>query len=133
MTGTLAAPTAASTAPAANVVTVPVTTTVTAPTSTYVTSRALEFDEWGRRSSSDYGKLQNCKQWSKWHRALMGNAYEQKCEQVLDLSYVPNPNDPDEIALFSLQQRFMCLVFAKSWLKARPLIFYISTWIHEIE
>ena len=132
-TGTTAAPTAATTTPTATTTTVPVTTTLTEPTLTYVTSRALEFDKGGRQSSSEYGKLQNHKQWSKWHRALMGNAYEHKCEQVLDPSYVPNPNDPGEITLFSLQQRFMCSVFAKSWLKARQLIFYVSTWIHEIE
>ena len=44
----------------------------------------------------------------------MGNACEHKCEQVLDLSYLPNPNDPDKIALFGLQQQFMCSVFAKT-------------------
>ena len=75
---------------------------VTPSTLTYVTSRALEFDEGGRRSSSEHGKLQNHEQWSKWHRAVMGNAYEHKCEEVLDLSYTPNPNDPDKITLFGL-------------------------------
>ena len=113
MTSTPAAPTAASTAPAANTAMVLVTTMVTAPTSTHVTSRALEFDKGGRQSSSDYGKLQNREQWSKWHCALMGNAYKHKCEQVLDPSYAPNPNDPDKIALFGLQQQFMYSVFAK--------------------
>ena len=44
----------------------------------------------------------------------MGNACEHKCEQVLDLSYLPNPNDPDKIALFGLQQQFMCSVFVKT-------------------
>ena len=119
MTGTTAAPTAATTAPLANTTMVPVTTTVTAPTSTYVMSRALEFDKGGRRSSSDYGKLQNHDQWSKRHCALMGNAYEHKCEQVLDPSYAPNPNDPDEIALFGLQQQFMYLVFVKTLVEGK--------------
>ena len=80
---------------------------VTGPTTTHVVLRASEFDKGGRCSSSDCGKLQNREQWSKWHRALMGNAYEHKCEQVLDPSYTPNPSDPDEVALFESQQRFM--------------------------
>ena len=103
MTGTTAASMAATTTPMATTTMVPVTTTLMAPTSTYVMSRALEFDKGGQRSSSDYGKLQNCKQWAKWHCALMGNAYNHKCEQVLDPSYTPNPNDPNKIALFGLQ------------------------------
>ena len=74
--------TAAPTAPTAVTAAAPVA--VTGPTTTYVVSRASEFDKGGRRSSSDHGKLQNREQWSKWHRALMGNAYEHKCEQVLD-------------------------------------------------
>ena len=119
MTGTTAAPTAASTTPTANTATVLVTMTVTAPTSTYVMSRALEFDKGGRQSSSEYGKLQNRKQWSKWHCALMGNAYEHKCEQVLDPSYAPNPNDPDKTVLFGLQQRFMYLVFVKTLVEGK--------------
>ena len=71
----------------------------------YVVSRASEFDKGGRRSSSDYGKLQSREQWLKWHRALMGNAYEHKCEQVLDPGYTPNPSDPNEVTLFESQQR----------------------------
>ena len=43
----------------------------------------------------------------------MGNAYEPKCEQVLDMGYTRNPSDPDEVALFELQQQFMDSVFAK--------------------
>ena len=85
-----------------------------ATASTYVYSRAQEFDKGGRRSSSDYGKFQSREQWPKWHRALMGNAYEHKCEQVLDPSYSPDPNDSDEVELFKSQQRFMYSVFSKT-------------------
>ena len=95
--------TTANTAPTAPTTEVPTATApvaVMGPTTAYVVSRASEFDKGGRRSSSDYGKLQNREQWSKWHRALMGNAYEHKCEQVLDPGYTPNPSDPDEVALF---------------------------------
>ena len=49
----------------------------------------------------------------------MGNAYEHKCEQVLDPSYTPNPSDPDEVALFESQQRFMCSVFAKTLVEGK--------------
>ena len=49
----------------------------------------------------------------------MGNAYEHKCEQVLDPSYTPNPNDPDEIASFGLQQQFMYSVFAKTLVEGK--------------
>ena len=118
-TGTTAAPTAATTTPTATTTTVPVTTTLTEPTLTYVTSRALEFDKGGRQSSSDYGKPQNHKQWSKWHHALMGNANEYKCEQVLDPSYTPNPDNPNKIALFGLQQQFMYSVFAKTLVEGK--------------
>ena len=52
-------------------------------------------------------------------RALMGNAYEHKCEQVLDPSYAPNPSDPDEVALFESQQRFMYSVFAKTLVEGK--------------
>ena len=106
-------PTVMTTTPTATMTTVPVSALVTAHTTMYVTSCAVEFDKGGRWYSSNYGKFQNCEQWSKWHCALMGNAYEHKCEQVLDPSYVPNPNDSDKIALFGSQQRFMHSVFAK--------------------
>ena len=49
----------------------------------------------------------------------MGNAYEHKCEQVLDPGYAPNPSDPDEVALFESQQRFMYSVFAKTLLEGK--------------
>ena len=111
--------TAATTTPAT--VTTATPTAVAGPTTTHVMSRASEFDKGGQRLTSDYGKLQNREQWSKWHRALMGNAYEHKCEQVLDPSYTPNPSDPDEVALF------------RCWLKARLAMFCVSTRIHEIK
>ena len=44
----------------------------------------------------------------------MGNAHKHKCEQVLDPGHTLNPNDPNKIALFSLQQRFMYSVFVKT-------------------
>ena len=108
-----------------NVTTIaPTTSVVQAPTTfpsttTYVYSRAQEFDKGGRRSSSDYSKFQNREQWSKWHRALMGSAYEHKCENVLDPTYVPDPNDPDECELFSSQQRFMYSVFSKTLVEGK--------------
>ena len=43
----------------------------------------------------------------------MGTAYEHKCEDVLDPTYVPDPSDPDAVALFANQQRFMYSVFSK--------------------
>ena len=49
----------------------------------------------------------------------MGNAYEHKCEQVLDPGYTPNPSDPDEVALFESQQRFMYSVFAKTLVEGK--------------
>ena len=49
----------------------------------------------------------------------MGNVYEHKCEQVLDPSYTPNPSDPDEVALFESQQRFMYSVFAKTLVEGK--------------
>ena len=73
-------------------------------TSTHVYSRAHEFEKGGRHSSSDYGKFTARNQWSKWHRALLGNAYKHKCENVLDPTYTPDPNDQDEIDLFGHQQ-----------------------------
>ena len=42
-----------------------------------------------------------------------------KCEHVLNLSYAPNPSDPNEIALFELQQRFMYSVFAKTLVEGK--------------
>jgi hypothetical protein len=85
----------------------------------YVQSRALEFDKGGQRSSSDYGKFTSHEQWSKWHRALMGSAFEHKCEQVLDPTYAPDPNDVDECELFKSQQRFMYLVFSKTLMEGK--------------
>ena len=49
----------------------------------------------------------------------MGSAYEHKCEQVLDPSYMPDPNDPDEVALFESQQQFMYSVFAKTLVEGK--------------
>ena len=49
----------------------------------------------------------------------MGKAYEHKCKQVLDPSCVPNPNNPDEIVLFGLQQRFMYSIFAKTMVEGK--------------
>ena len=49
----------------------------------------------------------------------MGNAYEHKCEQVFHPSYTPDPSDPDEVASFELQQRFMCSVFAKTLVEGK--------------
>ena len=113
VTVTTPAPTAATTTPAVTMTMVPVTALVVASTATYVTSCAVEFDKGGQRSSSNYRKFQNCEQWSKWHCALMGSVYEHKCEQVLDPSNALNPNDPDKVALFELQQRFMHSIFRK--------------------
>ena len=96
VTATPPAPTAATTTPTATMTTVPIMALAVAPNATYVTSQAIEFDKGGQQSTSDYGKFQNRKQWLKWHHALMGNVYEHKCEQVLDPSYAPNPNDPDK-------------------------------------
>ena len=104
VTTTNPTPMAAMTTPTAAMTMVPVSASVEAPTTTHATSHAIEFDKGGQRSSSNYGKFQSCKQWSKWHRALMGNANKHKCEQVLDPSYTPNPNDPDKIAFFGSQQ-----------------------------
>ena len=111
-TGTTAAPTTATKTPTATTMTIPVLTTETTPTLTHVTSCALEFDKGGGQSSSNYGKLQNHEQWLKWHHVLMGNAHEHKCEQVLDPSYTPNPNDPGKAAVFwhsPLQQEVLFL------------------------
>ena len=99
-TVTTPAPTAATTTPTVIMASTP----AMAPTMICVTSSAVEFNEWGQWSSSDNMKFQNPEQWLKWHRALMGNAYEHKCEQVVDPSYVPNSNNPNKIALFGLQQ-----------------------------
>ena len=86
----------------------------TAPSTHYVLTRTQEFEKGGRRSSSDYPKLASREQWPKWHRALLGNAMEHKCEQVLNTSYVPDPTDMDEVELFKCQQRFMFSVFSKT-------------------
>ena len=118
-TKTTAAPVVATTTPTATMTMVPVTALVAVPTVTHVTSHAMEFDKGGRWSSSDYGKFQNCKQWSKWHCALMDDAYEDKCKQVLDPSHVPNPNNLDKIALFRSQQQFMYSVFAKTLVEGK--------------
>ena len=77
------------------------------------TSRVSEFDKGGKRSSSDYEKFSNKDQWRKWQRTTLGTACEHKVEQVLDSTYVPDPNDPDACALFASQQRFMYSVFTK--------------------
>ena len=106
-------------APAAATTTPAVTALVAAPTAMYVTSHAVEFDKGGRQSSSDCGKCQNRKQWSKWHCTLMGSAHEHKCEQVLDPSYAPNPNDPDKIPLFEVQQQFMYSIFVKTLVEGK--------------
>ena len=44
----------------------------------------------------------------------MGTAYEHKCERVLNRNFTPDPSDPDDIELFSNQQRFMYSVFCKT-------------------
>jgi hypothetical protein len=67
----------------------------------------------GKCSLSDYKKLTNKDQWHRWQRNLMGTAFEHKCENVLDPSYVPNPLDTDECELFDLQQHWMYSVFTK--------------------
>jgi hypothetical protein len=94
-------------------------TSTTNPSVAYVQSHALEFDKGGRRSSSDYAKFTSREQWSRWHRALMGSAFEHKCEQVLDPTYAPDPNDADECELFKSQQRFMYSVFSKTLMEGK--------------
>ena len=49
----------------------------------------------------------------------MGNACEHKCEQVLDPSHVPNPNDPDEITVFGSQQQFVHSIFVKTLVEGK--------------
>ena len=63
--GPMMTATTAATAPT-TVTTAAAPVAVTGPTTTHVVSRASEFDKGGRRSSSDYGKLQNREQWSNW-------------------------------------------------------------------
>ena len=76
-------------------------------------SAAVNFDKGGRRSASDYEKFSSKEQWSKWQRSTIGTAYEHKCENVLNATYVPDPSDPDEVELFASQKRFMYSVFTK--------------------
>ena len=70
-------------------------------------SKATDFDKAGKRSSSDYDKFSNKEQWPKWQRSTLGTAYEHKCEDVLNASFVPDPNDADAVQLFANKQRFM--------------------------
>ncbi len=79
----------------------------------YTSSRASDFDKGGRRSVSDYSTFSNKEQWSKWNRQMIGQAFDHKCETILNPQYVPDPNDPDAMALFDSQQRFMYSVFSK--------------------
>ena len=51
----------------------------------------------------------------------MRNVHEHKCEQVLDPSYAPNPDDPNEIALIELQQQFVCSVFAETLVEGKTV------------
>ena len=81
---------------------------------TYVPSRASDFDKGSRRSVQDYTTFSNKEQWSKWSRQLIGQAYDHKCENILDATFVPDPNDADAVALFDSQQRFMFSVFSKA-------------------
>ena len=76
-------------------------------------SRASDFDKGGRRSIQDYSTFSNKEQWSKWSRQLIGQAYDHKCEVILNPDHVPDPNDQDAVALFDSQQRFMFSVFTK--------------------
>ena len=77
-------------------------------------SKASDFDKGSRRSSSDYKAFSDKNQWTKWQRQLLGTAFEHKVERVLDPSFCPDPNDPDDIALFGQQQRFLYSVFCKT-------------------
>ncbi len=86
----------------------------TVSTTGYTSSRASDFEKGERRSVSDYNTFSNKEAWGKWQRSLVGQAYAHKCENVLDPSYVPDPNDADEVALFESQQRFMFSVFTKT-------------------
>jgi hypothetical protein len=70
---------------------------------TPMTTEASEFAHGGKHSLSDYEKLTNKDQWHRWQQNLMGTAFEHKCENVLDPSYVPDPLDTDECELFDLQ------------------------------
>ena len=77
-------------------------------------SKASDFDKGSHQSSSDYKPFSDKNQWTKWQRQLLGTAFEHKVERILDPSFCPDPNDPDDIALFGQQQRFLYSVFCKT-------------------
>mmetsp|Transcript_13412 Transcript_13412/g.37005 ORF Transcript_13412/g.37005 Transcript_13412/m.37005 type:complete len:211 (+) Transcript_13412:502-1134(+) len=52
-------------------------------------SEASNFDKGGRRSSSDYEKFSNKEHWHKWQRSTLGQAYEHKSENILDVTFIP--------------------------------------------
>ena len=73
----------------------PVLPTGTTPYAVPPNPRAYEFDR-RRRSIMDYPTFSNKNSWQKYERQLLGQAFSDQCEQVLDHNYQPNPHDPDE-------------------------------------
>jgi hypothetical protein len=75
-------------------------------------SAASEFRRGIKRNKSDYNTLKDEKQWDDWKRATVSTVYAHGCENILSASYIPGT--PDEIILFSEQNKFMYDVYVST-------------------
>ena len=77
------------------------------------TSAVSDFKKGIKRDASLYPTLKEQKHWNNWNRAVIAQARAHDVSEVFDTAYVPDPNDPDQVALFKEKQSFVYSVLNK--------------------